>query len=232
MANVRLPLWRQLEEFDVVPLHSVDHHYNDNNNFLNATWKCQHLKEKLGIPLSREWWVLAWQTNRLMPSTTWLLLDSESFSLSDFFLPRRITIINKKEMKYPIRYNNSLKSLLFCFFSLRPKVIVNNEDESAEEDVAELLDGFTEGLLGKRWTTIQRKPALTVYLTLLGSGPAELFPSPPPDPPPPPPRDLETAWAMVAARPPIVVSPALDEAALPLSLAAAAAAMALAPDNQ
>ena len=43
-----------------------------------------------------------------------------------------------------------MKSLLFCFFSLRPKVIVNNEDESGEDDVAELLDEFTEGLLGKR----------------------------------------------------------------------------------
>ena len=94
---------------------------------------------------------------------------------------------------------------LFCFFSLRPKVMVKREDESLE--AALKLDP-----LGNRCTTIQRKPAFTVYFTLLGSV-GMLFVS------------RLTALATVAANP--IAPPAADS-----WLSRAAAAIAELPDSQ
>lgn len=87
--------------------------------------------------------------------------------------------------------------------------MVKRDDVSPDEAAAD------ETLLcGSRWTTIHRKPALTVYLTLLGGsvGPFSRF----------------TACAIVArlmAAADAMLSRAVAEAA-------AAAATALAPDSQ
>ena len=94
--------------------------------------------------------------------------------------------------------------------------MVKREDASpVDEDVVAAAAADDEVLLcGNRWTTIQRKPALTVYLVLLlgSTGPFSRF----------------TAWAIVAklmAAAEAMLSRAVAEAA-------AAAAAALAPDNQ
>lgn len=40
MTDVRLPLRRQLEEFDIVPLHAVDNHWKSNTFQLGRSINC------------------------------------------------------------------------------------------------------------------------------------------------------------------------------------------------
>ena len=68
VADVRLPLGRQLEELDIVPFHSINHHCSTKREFISTN---QTGRTSEGdSPLSREWCVLAWHTSRLIPSTT------------------------------------------------------------------------------------------------------------------------------------------------------------------
>ena len=68
VADVRLPLGRQLEELDIVPFHSINHHCSTKRAFISTN---QTGRTSEGdSPLSREWCVLAWHTSRLIPSTT------------------------------------------------------------------------------------------------------------------------------------------------------------------
>ena len=82
----------------------------------------------------------------------------------------------------------------------------------ASDDDTDGEEATTAAAAGSRWTTIQRNPALTVYLTLLGGGccwsDAVDF-------------SRFTAWAMVAKL-----------MAAGAATAAAAAATALLPDSQ
>lgn len=115
----------------------------------------------------------------------------------------------------PIKTTTTKPSLLFCFFSLSPNVMVKS-DEASEALAAAAADTLVGDTLqwGKRWTTIQRNPALTVYLTLLCSAGG--------------PFSRLTAWAIVAK----LMAAAEAMLSRPAAEAAAAAAAALAPDSQ